>query len=166
MAMSECLFFGRNQIQRIPRNSATRRQTFDPLAGLGVVAALSKASAIARLLLREPSIVSAADRYAQIEQLGFRNCLVGRRAIYGGQDRWKGRPFWKNRTSREWLVLEDTLNKFLSENNLRPTKSHSVYSLRHSFKDRLIAAEAPDSLIDSLMGHRTGKPKYGKGSAA
>ena len=27
----------------------------------------------------------------------------------------------------------------------------------------MIAAEAPDSLIDSLMGHKTYKPKYGKG---
>jgi hypothetical protein len=35
--------------------------------------------------------------------------------------------------------------------------------LRHSFKDRLVAAEAPDSLIDGLMGHKTYKPKYGKG---
>ena len=26
-----------------------------------------------------------------------------------------------------------------------------------------MAAEAPDSLIDSLMGHKTYKPKYGKG---
>lgn len=55
------------------------------------------------------------------------------------------------------------VNKFLENNGLRPTKDHTVYSLRHSFKDRLIAAEAPDSLIDALMGHRTGKPKYGKG---
>jgi integrase len=39
----------------------------------------------------------------------------------------------------------------------------TVYSLRHSFKDRLIAAEAPDSLIDNLMGHKTYKPKYGLG---
>lgn len=59
--------------------------------------------------------------------------------------------------------MSGTLNKYLMENGLRPTCEHTVYSLRHSFKDRLIAAEAPDSLIDSLMGHRTGKPKYGKG---
>jgi integrase len=59
--------------------------------------------------------------------------------------------------------MSGTLNKYLKENGLRPTSEHTVYSLRHSFKDRLIAAEAPDSLIDSLMGHRTGKPKYGKG---
>jgi len=59
--------------------------------------------------------------------------------------------------------LSATVNKFLFENGLRPTKDHTLYSLRHSFKDRLVAAEAPDSLIDSLMGHKTYKPKYGKG---
>jgi integrase len=59
--------------------------------------------------------------------------------------------------------LSATVNKFLRVNGLRPTKDHSVYSLRHSFKDRLVAVEAPDSLIDSLMGHKTYKPKYGKG---
>jgi integrase len=59
--------------------------------------------------------------------------------------------------------LSATLNKYLSENGLRPTRDHTVYSLRHSFKDRLVAVEAPDSLIDSLMGHKTYKPKYGKG---
>jgi hypothetical protein len=34
---------------------------------------------------------------------------------------------------------------------------------RCEFRCGVIAAEAPDSLIYSLMGHRTGKPKYGKG---
>ena len=59
--------------------------------------------------------------------------------------------------------LSATVNKFMLENKLRPTKDHSVYSLRHSFRDRLVAVETPDSLIDSLMGHKTYKPKYGKG---
>jgi integrase len=59
--------------------------------------------------------------------------------------------------------LSATVNKFLLENKLRPTRDHSVYSLRHSFRDRLVAVETPDSLIDSLMGHKTYKPKYGKG---
>ncbi|MCC8978916.1 tyrosine-type recombinase/integrase [Bradyrhizobium acaciae] len=70
-----------------------------------------------------------------------------------------GFPRYRDKSS----ALSATLNKFLLENHLRPTKAHTVYSLRHSFKDRLIAAEAPDSLIDSLMGHSTGKPKYGDG---
>jgi integrase len=56
-----------------------------------------------------------------------------------------------------------TANKFMFENGLRPTRDHTVYSLRHSFRDRLVAVEAPDSLIDNLMGHKTYKPKYGKG---
>lgn len=60
-------------------------------------------------------------------------------------------------------ALSATVNKYLTENDLRPTKDHTVYSLRHSFKDRLISIEAPDSLIDSLMGHKTYKPKYGRG---
>jgi integrase len=70
-----------------------------------------------------------------------------------------GFPRYRDKSSN----LSATLNKYLWENGLRPTKDHTVYSLRHSFKDRLIAVEAPDSLIDSLMGHKTYKPKYGKG---
>jgi integrase len=70
-----------------------------------------------------------------------------------------GFPRYRDKAS----ALSATVNKFLGEQGLRPTKDHTIYSLRHSFKDRLVAAEAPDSLIDSLMGHRTGKPKYGKG---
>ena len=70
-----------------------------------------------------------------------------------------GFPRYRDKSSN----LSATLNKFLTENKLRPTRGHTVYSLRHSFKDRLIGAEAPDSLIDSLMGHKTYKPKYGKG---
>jgi integrase len=60
-------------------------------------------------------------------------------------------------------TLSATANKFLLENGLRPSTDHTVYSLRHSFRDRLVAVETPDSLIDSLMGHKTYKPKYGKG---
>jgi integrase len=71
----------------------------------------------------------------------------------------QGFPRYRDKSSS----LSAIVNKFLRQNGLRPTKDHSVYSLRHSFKDRLIAAEAPDSLIDNLMGHRTYKPKYGRG---
>lgn len=70
-----------------------------------------------------------------------------------------GFPRYRDKSSS----LSALMNKYLLLHDLRPTKDHTVYSLRHSFKDRLIAAEAPDSLIDALMGHRTGKPKYGKG---
>ena len=47
-----------------------------------------------------------------------------------------------------------TINKYLRENNLKPTPSHSLYSLRHTFKDRLRDAETPEEIIDELMGHK------------
>jgi integrase len=84
--------------------------------------------------------------------------LVGA-ALAAMKKRPSGFPRYRDKSSN----LSATLNKYLWENGLRPTKDHTVYSLRHSFKDRLIAVEAPDSLIDSLMGHKTYKPKYGKG---
>jgi integrase len=71
----------------------------------------------------------------------------------------RGFPKYRDKAT----VLSATVNKYLLENGLRPTKDHSVYSLRHSFRDRLVSVETPDSLIDSLMGHKTYKPKYGKG---
>jgi integrase len=84
--------------------------------------------------------------------------LVGA-ALAAMRKRSEGFPRYRDKSSN----LSATLNKYLLENGLRPTKDHTVYSLRHSFKDRLVAAEAPDSLIDSLMGHKTYKPKYGRG---
>jgi integrase len=80
-------------------------------------------------------------------------------ALKAMQLRPNGFPRYQDKSSS----LSALVNKFLRNNGLRPTKDHTVYSLRHSFKDRLVAAEAPDSLIDSLMGHKTYKPKYGKG---
>lgn len=71
----------------------------------------------------------------------------------------KGFPKYRDKAT----ALSATVNKYLTENGLRPTREHTVYSLRHSFKDRLVGIEAPDSLIDSLMGHKTYKPKYGRG---
>ena len=59
--------------------------------------------------------------------------------------------------------LSATLMKYFKVRKLLPTPKHSIYSLRHSFKDRLKAVEAPEELIDELMGHSTGKPRYGDG---
>lgn len=54
-------------------------------------------------------------------------------------------------------------NKYLAENGMKLSKLHSVYSLRHGIKDRLRDVECPDELLDEMMGHATGKPKYGDG---
>ena len=55
------------------------------------------------------------------------------------------------------------INKFLRVNGLKPTPEHTLYSLRHTFKDRLRDAGAPEEVIDELMGHRKIGPKYGRG---
>ena len=61
-------------------------------------------------------------------------------------------------------LLSNTINKFLREHDLLPSEKHSLYSLRHSFKDRMIAAEFPDRLQKDLMGHSLGGPRYGRGA--
>ncbi len=55
-------------------------------------------------------------------------------------------------------------NKCLYTAGLRPTRAHSVYSLRHSFKDRMIAIGTPERLQDELMGHTLKGMPYGNGS--
>lgn len=60
-------------------------------------------------------------------------------------------------------TVSTTINKYLRENDLKPTAAHSLYSLRHTFKDRLRDAGAPEEVIDELMGHRSRGPKYGRG---
>ena len=59
------------------------------------------------------------------------------------------------------------INNWLSKHNLRPTKKHSLYSLRHSFQDCLTALEVPDRIQCQLMGHSfkaKGRIKYGTGA--
>lgn len=57
------------------------------------------------------------------------------------------------------------VNRYMSAHGLRPTPKHTLYSLRHTFKDRLVAARCEDSLIEALMGHADDHPKYGSGPA-
>jgi integrase len=106
-----------------------------------------------------PHVKVAADgRRLKTEDSAREMPLVG---VALAAMRLRPRGFAKYRDKA--TVLSATVNKYLTENGLRPTKDHTVYSLRHSFKDRLVSIEAPDSLIDALMGHKTYKPKYGRG---
>lgn len=55
------------------------------------------------------------------------------------------------------------VNRYLTDCGLRQTPKHTLYSLRHTFKDKLIAAKCQDSMIEALMGHADDHPKYGNG---
>ncbi len=59
--------------------------------------------------------------------------------------------------------LSAILGDHLRENNLFPSEKHTLYSLRHSFQDRLTEVDAPDRVQAELMGHKFNRQKYGKG---
>jgi integrase len=59
--------------------------------------------------------------------------------------------------------LSATINQHLDAAGLLPTEQHTLYSLRHSFKDRMRAVEAPIELVKEIMGHSNGGPDYGDG---
>ncbi|WP_158669919.1 tyrosine-type recombinase/integrase [Bradyrhizobium guangdongense] len=60
-------------------------------------------------------------------------------------------------------TLSKAVNSFFADHGLRETERHTLYSLRHSFKDRLRETSATDEMKDELMGHDTQKPRYGDG---
>jgi hypothetical protein len=53
----------------------------------------------------------------------------------------------------------------MRENDLFPSEKHSLYSLRHSFQDRLTSANAGDRVQTDLMGHKFSREKYGNGAS-
>ncbi len=60
-------------------------------------------------------------------------------------------------------ALSANINKYLRDHNLLPSPEHSIYSLRHSFEDRLTAVEPPEKVQAALMGHKYNRPRYGDG---
>lgn len=60
--------------------------------------------------------------------------------------------------------LSGLISKYLKEHAMLPSPQHTVYSLRHSFQDRLLAVNTPDRIQADLMGHKFGRPRYGDGA--
>ena len=61
--------------------------------------------------------------------------------------------------------LSATVNKFLRENGLLETPEHSLYGLRHSFEDRMLAAGVDDRIRRDLFGHHLDRERYGNGAS-
>ena len=61
--------------------------------------------------------------------------------------------------------LSDTINKFLSENGLKESPRHSLYSLRHAFEDRMLEARFDERIRRDLLGHSLERERYGKGGS-
>ncbi|WP_027168348.1 DUF6538 domain-containing protein [Mesorhizobium sp. WSM3224] len=71
----------------------------------------------------------------------------------------EGFPRYKDREAQ----LSATVNKHFKKQMLFPTNRHTVYSLRHSFEDRMKNARFDEELRRMLMGHAIHRPKYGEG---
>ncbi|WP_245272098.1 hypothetical protein [Mesorhizobium sp. LSJC285A00] len=71
----------------------------------------------------------------------------------------KGFPRYKDREAS----LSALLNKHFKSHGLFPTEDHTVYSLRHSFEDRMKNGRLDEELRRMLMGHTIDRPKYGEG---
>ncbi len=61
--------------------------------------------------------------------------------------------------------LSGTINKYLRENGLGETPAHTLYCLRHSFEDRMLAAGIDERIRCDLMGHAPNREKYGAGAS-
>lgn len=81
--------------------------------------------------------------------------LEAARAFPNGFDRYR----------KSSATLSATVNKYLKTNKLLPTDKHVLYSLRHSFEDRLLAAGVDERIRRDLMGHALHRVRYGQGAS-
>ena len=58
-----------------------------------------------------------------------------------------------------------TINKYLRENELSPTPKHTLYSIRHTFEDRMKEAGIDGEMREIFFGHRRSRQEYGSGGA-
>lgn len=61
-------------------------------------------------------------------------------------------------------TLSATVNKYFKEHGLKETPHHTMYSLRHSFEERLLAADVDERIRADLMGHGIKRERYGQGA--
>lgn len=67
---------------------------------------------------------------------------------------------WREMRGRA-ASISTAINKYLRENDLVEEPGQSLYSLRHSFQDRLNAVEVPERIQAEMMGHKFIRPRYG-----
>ncbi len=66
---------------------------------------------------------------------------------------------------RSGAGASNLINKFLRANGLAETPAHTIYSLRHSFEDRLLDADVDERIRRDLMGHSLNRQRYGEGAS-
>ena len=77
----------------------------------------------------------------------------------------RGFPHGFPRYAKSSASLSGTVNKYLRDNHLKETERTTMYSLRHSFEDRMLSKPSVDERIRrDLMGHSLGRERYGVGA--
>ena len=84
--------------------------------------------------------------------------LVGA-ALMAMREQPNGFPRYRDKADS----LSALVNQALEARGLRPDPGQTLYSLRHTFEDRLTAVEAPEKVVAALMGHKWHRPRYGLG---
>ncbi len=79
-------------------------------------------------------------------------------------DALRGYPDGFERYRASSAGLSANVNKFLRNNGLCETPSHTLYSLRHGFEDRLLAAGVDERIRRDLLGHALKRERYGAGA--
>lgn len=79
-------------------------------------------------------------------------------------DAIKGFPNGFQRYQSNSASLSATVNKYLREHDLLPSAQHTMYSLRHSFEDRMLAGKFDDRIRRDLLGHTLTREEYGDGA--
>jgi integrase len=87
-----------------------------------------------------------------------RQIPLGGSALYGAKMCPEGLKRYTNADSVSTLI-----NRYLRSHELKQEEGQSLYSLRHTFKDRLRDIQTTEEIIDNLMGHKSRGPKYGRG---
>jgi integrase len=107
-----------------------------------------------------PHLVIASDETRQIKNKTSRReipltgvSLEVFKAFPGGFPRYREKP----------ASLSGTVNSYLRENRLMESGRHVMYSLRHSFEDRMLRGRIDERIRRELMGHSLGRQKYGQG---
>jgi len=80
-------------------------------------------------------------------------------------DALSGFPDGFPRYRKSSASLSAAVNKFLRANGLVESPDHTLYSLRHSFEDRLLAAGVDERIRRDLLGHALNRERYGAGAS-
>jgi integrase len=60
-------------------------------------------------------------------------------------------------------IPSQLVNQAFEARGLRPEPGLTLYSLRHTFEDRLTTIQAPEKVVAMLMGYKWHWPRYGLG---